>query len=443
MNSFILRKRIREKTEELHLSMSELSKKQVQLKESENRFKRIFNKSPSGLVILNSSGRVLFFNEAVIDIFGVNNPLEISDLDVMNSPISTEWFKTRLRNCHNVNMEVKFNFDLIRQTGYYSTNKSGVMILELIIIPLEINSGSPDSGYICQFSDKTGERKLIEEIKYNQRKLELVFESVKDGLWEWNLITQKVRYNRKFFSFLGYKIESYPDDISTLIGFIHESERKSVEDELYEKVLNGKSFNVEYRMVMKNGKTVNVRSRGETIEWDFNLKPLRVIGHQTEISIHRDIYNRINLFKSEIKKEDSGIDEHCEGRCLNGKIILLADDNYLIYLHISEFLKKYRVETVYAATGIEAIDVVKKRNDICLIILDHYMPGMDGLSVFKELRKIDHSVPVIIQTGELSDSISDYFFQEGFNGVLGKPVEENQLIETICGIMESFICSEE
>lgn len=442
INSFVLRRRIKEKTEELHISMSELNKTQVLLRESEKRFKRIFNKSPSGLMILNSSGRVLLFNEAIVEIFGVDKPHEITDLDVINSPISSEWFKTRLRNYHDINIEVKFNFELIKETGYYSTSKTGVIILELIIIPIQINSESPVSGYICQFSDKTNEKKLLEEIKYSKRKLELVFESVKDGLWEWNLATQKVRYNKKFFSFLGYKMESYPDDINTLLEFIHESERESVKNELYKKVFNGKSFNLEYRMVMKNGRIINMRSRGEPIEWDSDLKPLRVIGVQTEITLQRDIYSRINLFKNELKDREVLLHDKDCNLTLRDKIFLLVDDNYLIYLHISEFLKKHKTLLLYAASGSEAIEVLKGRQDVSLIILDHYMPGMDGVSLLKEIRKIKYDIPVVIQTGELNESITGYFFNEGFNGVLGKPIEENLFIKTISDIMESSFYNE-
>ncbi len=438
INSFVLRKRIREKTEELQLSMNELSKTEIQLKESENRFKKIFNKSPSALMILNSSGRVLLFNEAVVKIFGVNNPHEITNLDVINSPVSTEWFKSRLKNCRNINLEVKFDFGIIRETGYYSTSKSGIIILEIIVIPIEINTGGPEPGYICQFSDNTAERGLVEEIKYNQRKLELIFESVKDGLWEWNISSGKVRYNRKFFSFLGYKMELYPDDINTLFGFIHDSERESVKTELYEKVLNGRSFNIEYRMVMSNGKIVNVRSRGETIEWDDNLKPLRVIGIQTEITMQRDITNRLNFFKSGIEKIEGNPALICEGNILNDRTILIVDDNYLIYLYISELLKKYNAKSLYAANGLEAIHIVKGRDDISMILMDHFMPGMDGVSALKEIRIINQSIPVVIQTGQTIESISDQLTLEGFNGVLEKPVEENLLIETICSVMEKF-----
>jgi CheY-like chemotaxis protein/PAS domain-containing protein len=437
INSFVLRKRIKEKTAELNLSLNELSKTQVQLRESEKRFKGLFNKSPSGLMILDSSGRVILFNEAVINIFGVNNPHEISNLDILNSPLSTEWFKTRLKDCRHVNLDLKFDFELIKKTGYYSTSRSGFIILELIVIPVDIYSGSPEPGYICQFSDKTNERKLLEEIKYNQSKLELIFEAVKDGLWEWNLITGKVRYNRKFFSFLGYKMESCTDDIETLLGFIHEDERESVKNELYEKVLNGRSFNIEYRMIMNNGKIITVKSRGEIIEWDDNLKPVRVIGIQSEVAIRSDICTRINLFKNDIVCSGNQTEIECDENILNGRTILIVDDNYLIFLHISELLKKYGTRSIYAASGLEAIDIVETRDDISLIILDHDMPGLDGSAALKEIRQIKNSIPVVIQTGHVNETVNNRFFMEGFNGVLGKPVEENLLIETICSIIET------
>jgi len=434
INSLILRKRIKEKTENLDASLSELNRMQVLLKESEKRFKRIFHQSPSALMILNSSGRVLMFNNAVVDIFGVNNPDELINLDVMNSPVSTEWFKTRLKNCHSINMEIKFNFEIIRKTGYYSTNKTGVMILELIIMPVEIHTGSPDPGYICQFNDNTQERLLLEEIKYNQNKLEMIFEGIKDGLWEWNILSGKVRYNRKFFSFLGYKPELYPDNISTLFGFIRESEREYVKKELLEKVINGRSFNIEYGMVMNNGKVINVRSKGETIEWDDNLKPLRVIGVQSEISAFRNISNRINLFNN-VNENIFFPAAGCAEDRLNNKTILMVDDNYLIFLHVSELLKRYKTETIYASSGSDAIEIFRSRNDIRLIVLDYHMPGLDGVSVLKELHQIDDTVPVIVQTGEFNESVIEHYLSAGFSGVLGKPVEENKLIELICSLI--------
>jgi PAS domain S-box-containing protein len=441
INSLILRKRIKEKTENLNISMNELNKAQVQLRESEKRFRRIFNQSPSALMILNPAGRVLMFNEAVVDIFGVNNPEELINLDIINSPLSTEWFKTRLKDYRNINLEVKFNFEIIRQTGYYSTSKTGIMILEIIIMPVEIHAGSPEPGYICQFSDNTQERLLLEEIKYNQRKLEMIFEGIKDGLWEWNILTGRVRYNRKFFSFLGYKPELYPDDITTLLGFIHESDRDTVKQELFEKALNGRNFNIEYRMLMSNGNIINVKSRGETIEWDDNLKPVRVIGLQTEITAKRNLSGRIEMFKNDASIKDFSSDNiQCScimENMLNGRVILMADDNYLIFMHISELLKKYRAETLYASSGSEAFEILKNRGDISLVILDHHMPGLDGFSALKEIRKINSNIPVIIQTGECHENGDDFFLREGFDGMLSKPVDESLLIETVCGLVNS------
>jgi CheY-like chemotaxis protein len=119
------------------------------------------------------------------------------------------------------------------------------------------------------------------------------------------------------------------------------------------------------------------------------------------------------------------------GNISDGCTVLMVDDNYLIYLHVSEILKRYKIETLYASSGIEAVEIIEKRNDISLILLDHHMPGLDGVSTLKEIRKINKNIPVVIQTGECQDSLNDYFERDGFDGVLGKPVDENLLIETV------------
>ena len=66
------------------------------------------------------------------------------------------------------------------------------------------------------------------------------------------------------------------------------------------------------------------------------------------------------------------------------------------------------------------------------------MPVLDGISALKEIRKTNPVLPVIIQTGELNESLAERFCNEGFNGVLGKPIEENLFIDTICEILEAF-----
>lgn len=441
LKNFSLKNQIREREEELRLSIIDSKKNANLLKDSEKRFRRIFNRAPAGLILINHSGKVILFNESAVKIFGVMFPEEIHELDLINSPLSTDWFRSRLKNRHSINIEIKFDFDIIRETGYFHTSKSGINIFELAVVPVEISQGSSEPGYLCQFSDNTKERQLFRELKRNQLKHELIFDSIKDGLWEWDIVTGKVRYNRKFFTFLGYPSDSYPDDINTLLNFVHDDHKEYVKNELYEKVSKGRNFNIEYSMIKSNGKSVKVRTSGETIEWDDNLNSLKVIAIQSEIPNAEIPFVKKsspveNFFNSRNRNYLPGDNP------LEGRVFLIVNDNYLIYLHISELLKKYNARSLFAGSSLEAIDTVKEKDDISLIILDNLIPGSDGVTVLNAIRRINREVPAVVLTGESDESMHKKFILEGFNAILGKPVEENLFLETVSGIIKTFFYNE-
>ena len=89
------------------------------------------------------------------------------------------------------------------------------------------------------------------------------------------------------------------------------------------------------------------------------------------------------------------------------KILLVDDDKGLIKMLSSYFsLKGYTIET--AVDGIEAIEKVKGNPDI--ILLDINMPGLDGLSVCRQIRdKV--SCPILFLTAKVEE-------QDRVNGLL-------------------------
>lgn len=67
--------------------------------------------------------------------------------------------------------------------------------------------------------------------------------------------------------------------------------------------------------------------------------------------------------------------------------ILIVDDEVLIRKVIKEYCILENYEVVEAENGIDAIEKIKHDN-IDLIVLDVMMPKLDGLSAFKEIKKI-------------------------------------------------------
>lgn len=81
-----------------------------------------------------------------------------------------------------------------------------------------------------------------------------------------------------------------------------------------------------------------------------------------------------------------------------GKIkILLIDDEQDLLEVMGTRIESWGYEMLTAANGKDGIEILKsKRPDI--IILDYMMPGMDGISTLKVIRKIDKKIPVVMFT---------------------------------------------
>jgi two-component system response regulator (stage 0 sporulation protein F) len=87
---------------------------------------------------------------------------------------------------------------------------------------------------------------------------------------------------------------------------------------------------------------------------------------------------------------------------MNDKKILIVDDQYGIRVLLYEVFGKEGYQTFQAANGKQALDIVKTESPD-LVILDMKIPGMDGLEILKEVKKIDTGIKVIMMTayGEL------------------------------------------
>lgn len=85
-----------------------------------------------------------------------------------------------------------------------------------------------------------------------------------------------------------------------------------------------------------------------------------------------------------------------------GRVILLVDDSLEI-LESTRSLLEFEGHTVLTADNGQAALEILRQNDIELLLLDYFMPGMTGEEVVKELRAFNTQVQVVLQTGYSSE----------------------------------------
>lgn len=119
---------------------------------------------------------------------------------------------------------------------------------------------------------------------------------------------------------------------------------------------------------------------------------------------------------------------------MNNIRILLAEDDSNLGILLKNYLTAKNYETTLMVNGILALEAFPLRS-FSLCILDIMMPEMDGLTLAKEIRKINSEVPIIFLTAKnQKEDIIDGFIS-GADDYITKPFSMEELIYRIEAIL--------
>ena len=110
--------------------------------------------------------------------------------------------------------------------------------------------------------------------------------------------------------------------------------------------------------------------------------------------------------------------------------ILIVDDEDFMRGAVLEVLRRENYVAMAASSAKEAIELMTNRS-FAVVITDVKMPGMDGITLFRELKKHHPETSIIIMTGfpDLEDAIE--VIKEGAVDYLQKPFPPARLIELV------------
>ncbi len=109
--------------------------------------------------------------------------------------------------------------------------------------------------------------------------------------------------------------------------------------------------------------------------------------------------------------------------------ILVVDDNPMNLAVIKGLLKATKMFVTTAESGEECLEKIKYSN-FNVVLLDHMMPGMDGIDTLQKIRETHPDLPVYALTAN-STAGEEFYKSKGFNGYLAKPIDSVVLERTI------------
>lgn len=122
----------------------------------------------------------------------------------------------------------------------------------------------------------------------------------------------------------------------------------------------------------------------------------------------------------------------------NRELILLVDDETEIAELASTMLTDEGYKVILARDGFEALNIYQQAGpQIGLVILDFFLPVMDGDAVFDELRALNPNVAVVLSSGFAEQSKLGTMLAQGLKGFIPKPYTREKLLEQVRSTLDS------
>ncbi|NKQ35932.1 MAG: PAS domain S-box protein [Chloroflexi bacterium] len=120
---------------------------------------------------------------------------------------------------------------------------------------------------------------------------------------------------------------------------------------------------------------------------------------------------------------------------LAGKRLLIVDDNQTNRYILTRQTQSWRMRPVTAASGAEALDILRQGSHFDLAILDMQMPEMDGLQLAAAIRQLPAAASLpLVRLSSIGERNNDP--REAYFGAhLTKPVKPSQLYNTLIGLL--------
>jgi FixJ family two-component response regulator len=113
-----------------------------------------------------------------------------------------------------------------------------------------------------------------------------------------------------------------------------------------------------------------------------------------------------------------------------GERICIVDDDDWVADSLKVLLQAFGFDVQSYSSGVDFLAADLRRHAACLIV-DHHMPGMDGLAVVSYLQREGVRLPTILISGRLDTNLSERAAKLGVTKIIEKPFVADRIVDLI------------
>ncbi len=236
------------------------------IRESEDKFRSMFEQALDGIMIADPvQKRIIEANGAICDMLGYTRDelisLSVEDIHPKEElPRMLALFERQLRGETSLGSDVS----MLRKDGsvlYVDINASRVSV----------------GGKQCLmgiFHDITARKQAAEALLQREKQLAESQRIAHIGSWEHNLTTGHALWSDELFRILGLDAKTDPADFGKFFDMVHPDDREVLKKAIHETERLHTPFNIEYRLIRRNGSTRILNSQAELIHDDTGTQAI-------------------------------------------------------------------------------------------------------------------------------------------------------------------------
>ncbi len=125
-------------------------------------------------------------------------------------------------------------------------------------------------------------------LKASEERLRLAQEATRDGIWDYDLATERVYFSPRWYRMLSYEPDEFPASYEAWASLVHEGDRKGAEMEVRKAIASHEAFSIEFRMIAKDGNWRWIQSRGKAVAWDSAGNAVRLAGAHSDLTERKE-----------------------------------------------------------------------------------------------------------------------------------------------------------
>ena len=278
--------------------ITERKQAEQRLRESEERYRTIFNNTADAIFIIDLEGNLLAVNEPACQRYGYTHDaflkLHVTDIDTPEDAVhARERLVLSARE---------------GQAKFETTHRDA----QGRIIPVEVQStrilfdGRPAILGVCR--DVTERKRAEKSLLETKERLALALAATNQGIYDLNISTGEAIVSAEYATMLGYDPECFAESNSAWIARLHPDDRDAIV-ETYQDYLAGRlsEYRVEFRQKTQSGAWKWILSVGKIVERDADGRPLRMLGIHSDMDAYKAAEEQLRMLSLVVEQSPESI----------------------------------------------------------------------------------------------------------------------------------------